>query len=142
MGPSSRSFDGVIQFTTTYSCPEEDTRCQAWQMSSFAITHESAVPTSASCLMRPKMAYVCTRHSMGSEDVHTLCCAEYPRMYVLGVPIKMSVYRTGNVECDRSLTPSTTHFKFNNPPCVHQGCSLTQQCITYRLPESSHRLVG
>lgn len=28
----------------------------------------------------------------------------------------------------RSLTPSTTHFRFNSPPCVHQHCSLTQQC--------------
>jgi len=42
----------------------------------------------------------------------------------------------------RPLTPSTTHFKFNSPPCVHQHCSLTQQRITYRVPESGHRLVG
>ena len=42
----------------------------------------------------------------------------------------------------RSLTPSTTHFKFNSPPCVHQDRSLAQQCITHRVPGSSHKLVG
>jgi hypothetical protein len=117
--------------TTTYSCPEEDIQCQVWQISSYAITHERAVPTSASCLMRPTMACVCTRHSLVSEDVHTLCYAECPLMYVLRVPVEMSAYRTGSVECDHSprqrpTSNSTVHLVYIRVVLSHNNASPTE----------------
>ena len=74
-------------------------------MASYAITHESAVPTSASCFMRPTMTYTCMRCSLQSEHGHTLCCTEPARMYILHVRIKILGQQNGQIEVDCGYSP-------------------------------------
>jgi len=87
-------------------------------MASYTITHESAVPTSASCLMRPTMTYPCMRCSLQSEHEHTLCCAESARMYILHMRIKVLGKQNGQSGL-WLLTPSIIHFKFISPPYMY-----------------------
>jgi hypothetical protein len=102
---------------------------QSGKMSSYAVTHESAVPTSASCLMRPTMACACVWRSLQSGDRHTLCCAECPLMYVLRVRVRLLVHKTARVDCGHSP---------RQPPT--SGSSVRLACIRDAVSYNRHRL--
>ena len=73
--------NGVVQ-AATHPCPEYEGEGQSRKMSSYTITHESAVPTSASCLMRPTMAYASIVCGVPrSEDGYLVLCRMPPDVY-------------------------------------------------------------
>ena len=127
--------NGVVQ--VTHPCPEYEGQGQSGKMSSYAITHENAVPTSASCLMRPTMAYasiVCGVPYRAKTG--TLCCAECPPMYILHMCFKMLVHKTTRVDCGHAPRQPSTSSSLARLVCK---CKCIRDAVSYdkhRLPRA------
>jgi len=66
-----------------------------------------------------------TGHFLGSEGVHTLCCAECPRMYVLACQLRCRY-------TEREAWNAITH-PVNDPLQIHQPTLYTSGLFSYTI---------
>jgi hypothetical protein len=125
---ASRSFNRMVQDKQLTPALSMKLMVRLGRCQANAITHENAVPTSASCLMRPAMVYGCVQCSLQSEDECTLCCAECPLMYILRMLVK--TIKSARVDCGYSPRQSSTSCSSSHLACIRDTVLYNRASLT------------